>query len=201
MFTSPPSSCRICCISAYMAARLASSVSERAATSSSLKRGLLPERVVPGGIRGIGRGHHPVDGRAAAPVGGNEGLLQPDIVPVAVIRLPDDVDVDVAGLGMLLPQDGGVDGAREGGIGDREVEREACRGRPSSGSPWPCPDRRCGAAADRRRTSPSARSGCRCPTVPWPRNTFSSMSSRLIECLMARRTLTSSKGFCVTFIT
>ena len=57
-----------------------------------------------------------------APVGGDERLLEPDIVPIAVIGLPDDIQVEPGRPGMLLPQESGVGRTREGGIGDRQVE-------------------------------------------------------------------------------
>ena len=64
----PPSSWTSCCISAYIAARLASSVSARAVTSSSLNRALFQKRLVPGRVLGVADGEHPVAGRTAAPV-------------------------------------------------------------------------------------------------------------------------------------
>ena len=66
---------------------------------------VLPERVVPRGVRRIGGREHPVAGRTARPVGGDERLLEPDIVPVGVFRLTDDVEVDARRLRMLPPQE------------------------------------------------------------------------------------------------
>ena len=67
---------------------------------------ILPERVIPRRTRRIGRGEHPVAGRPAAPVGGDEGLLQPDIVPIAIIGGPRDFQVEACRPGAFLPDQG-----------------------------------------------------------------------------------------------
>ena len=83
---------------------------------------IFPERFVPHRFRRIGGGEHPVASRPADPVRGEERLLEPDIVPVAVIGLPDHIQVEPGRPGMLLPEESGVGRTREGGIRDRQVE-------------------------------------------------------------------------------
>src|SRR5690606_4417786 len=57
---------------------------------------VLPERLVPRCVFRVGLREHPVTGRTAAPVGGAPALLEPDVTPVAVIRLAYDIDLDAA---------------------------------------------------------------------------------------------------------
>ena len=76
----------------------------------------LEARVVPVGRRQIGGRVHLVLGRAAAPVGCAEGLLVPDLVPVAVAGLALELDLDAGLGGALLEELGGIDRAREGDV-------------------------------------------------------------------------------------
>ncbi len=86
---------------------------------------VLPVRIVPGGIGRVGGSEHQVLGGSAAPETGAKRLLQPDIRPVAVIRLAHYLDLD-AGLGSrLAEQHRGVDGLRKRGIGGVELHRQA----------------------------------------------------------------------------
>src|SRR4029077_6848212 len=83
---------------------------------------IIPMRLVPGRPLGIDRGHHPVDGRTAVPVTGAPGLLQPDIVKVAIVGLTHHVDLDARRLRMLLVQHGRVDAAVKGGVGGAQID-------------------------------------------------------------------------------
>jgi len=62
---------------------------------------VLPVRIVPGGIGRVTDGGHQVHAGPTAPETGEERLLQPNIRPVAVIRLAHHLDLD-AGLGSRL---------------------------------------------------------------------------------------------------
>jgi len=81
--------------------------------------GFVPRRTL-----GIDGGEQPVAGRPAAPISAAPRLLEPDIVPVAVIRLPNDVEVDAGRLGVLLVENRRVDGAVEGRFGDGKIDFE-----------------------------------------------------------------------------
>src|SRR5215831_1927030 len=81
--------------------------------------GLVPRRTL-----GIDGGEQPVAGRSAGPNASAPRLLEPDIVPVAVIRLPDDVEVDTGRLGVLLVEYRRVDRSVEGGFGDGQIDLE-----------------------------------------------------------------------------
>ena len=147
----PPSSRTIIAMSRYIALRLASSSSARAASTILSKSGRRKRVSFQSAVEMIGGGIHLVLRRAAAPVGGREGLLVPDFRPVAVARLALDLDCD-AGLGAaLLVELGGVDGAGEGDVRGAQQDRAVMAGLLVV-ERWPCRDRTC-AARCRRRTA------------------------------------------------
>ena len=91
---------------------------------------IVPEGVVPCCSRRIGGGEHPIAGRPAAPIGHAPRLLHPHIVPVAVIGLADDIEVDAAGLGLRLHEKRCIDGTGEGCLGGREVHPQSLHAGP-----------------------------------------------------------------------
>src|SRR5262249_48901837 len=70
-----------------------------------VEAGILPECVVLIRVRGILEGHRLIRGRPAEPLAGTERLLLPDVVPITVVRLPNNGDVDPS-LRCALAEDG-----------------------------------------------------------------------------------------------
>ena len=69
-----------------------------------MNKKLVEALVVPLGLVPVGAGRidlreDPVFGRASTPIAGNPRLHQPDIGPIAIFRLANDVDIDARGLG------------------------------------------------------------------------------------------------------
>ena len=86
---------------------------------------MFPFGIVPAGIGRVGDGEHPVRRRPAAPVALDPSLLYPDIFPVAVIRLSDDLNLNT-GLGCrFFDKNRGVYGSRKRGIGGMKLEGAA----------------------------------------------------------------------------
>src|SRR5260221_9234103 len=84
--------------------------------------GIGPFRLIPRRTLGIDHREQPVAGGPAAPIVRAPRLLQPNVVEITIVRLAHDVDVDPGGLGALLVEHRRIDGAVEGGIGDRQVD-------------------------------------------------------------------------------
>ena len=83
---------------------------------------VLPVRFVPGRAVRISDREHHVLGRTADPEAHHERRLEPDIIPVAVLRLRIHRDVDARLGGVLLVQDCRIHRSGEGGI--RRVQRD-----------------------------------------------------------------------------
>src|SRR5690606_15816310 len=87
----------------------------RAGLEDDLVEALIKEAgVVPVRARCIGGRIHGILCRPAAPIGGAEWLLVPDLGPIAIARLTLDLYFDAALRSLLLEQLRGVDCAREG---------------------------------------------------------------------------------------
>lgn len=79
----------------------------RARFDQELLETLMPEmRVVPVSARRIPKRENDIGDRPLAPAGKDEGLLEPNVGPVAIICFPDDIDFDTCLFGRLLVKDG-----------------------------------------------------------------------------------------------
>ncbi len=84
-----------------------------------------PIRVVPVRIRHEGLRQLHVDRRPREPIHGAERALQSHVAPVAVARHTLHVHVDASGSQRFLEEDAGVGAAREGTLGDLQLEARA----------------------------------------------------------------------------
>src|SRR5262249_48881186 len=89
-----------------------------------IETGIGPLRFVPRGALRIHGGQHPVASRAAAPVATAPSLLQPHIVPIAVVRFAHDIEVDTCRPGVLLVKSRSINGTSKGSICDGKVDLE-----------------------------------------------------------------------------
>ena len=86
---------------------------------------MLPERVVPAGIGGIGNGEHPIRGYSAAPETESPTFFHPYIAPVTVCRFLDHLDIN-SGLGSaFFVKHGSVHRSGKGGVGGVQLKCSA----------------------------------------------------------------------------
>ena len=87
---------------------------------------VVPVGLVPGGVGSIGDRQHLRRRCATRPIAGNEGTLQPDVVPEAVRRLLLQIDLDAGLPGAGLEQSALVDGAVERRVGGLQDDFRIC---------------------------------------------------------------------------
>ena len=83
---------------------------------------MVPIRIVPTSTRDVVQSEHGVFRGRTRPIARGPRLLHPDVRPIAVIRFPDDIDVDTRTGGMLLIERRRVDGSGERRIRGAEID-------------------------------------------------------------------------------